>query len=112
MEDNQFLIKFVILCAVLFFIFLFIPDLGTILIMGGTALVMVWFAGLSIKKTMAILTIGLAAGVFAGFSLAIINPNLSYIRDRFSYFFTTDTGKKDAEKENTGWQNNQALIAI
>lgn len=112
MDDNQFLIKFVILCAVLFAIFLFIPDLWTILIMGGTALVMVWFAGLSIKKTMAILVIGLSAGVFAGFSLALLNPKLSYIRDRFSYFFTTDSDKKDAEKENTGWQNNQALIAI
>jgi cell division protein FtsW (lipid II flippase) len=101
MENNQFLIKFIILCAVMYAVFLFIPDFGTILIMGGTALIMVWFAGLSIRKTLAILAMGLGAGVFAGFSLAIINPNLNYIRDRFSYFFTTSSEKKDAEKENT-----------
>jgi len=80
--------------------------------MGGTAIIMVRYGGLSIRKTIAILAIGLGAGVFAGFSLAVINPKMSYVRDRFSYFFTTDAEKKKEERERTGWQTEQALIAI
>jgi len=112
MEDNQFLIKFIILCALLFAIFLFTPDFGTILIMWGTALIMVWFGWLSMRKTVAILVMGLGAGVFAGFSLAMISPKFNYIRERFSYFFTTDAEKKKAEREKIWWQPEQALIAI
>lgn len=62
---------------------------------------MVRYAGLSIKKTLAVLAIGLFAGVFAGFSLYIINPNLTYIKDRFSYFFETDSAARAAQKEKT-----------
>jgi cell division protein FtsW (lipid II flippase) len=66
-----------------------------------TALIMVRYAGLSFKKTLAILAIGLLAGVFAGFSLYIINPDLTYIKNRFSYFFETDKDARDAQKEKT-----------
>jgi cell division protein FtsW (lipid II flippase) len=69
--------------------------------MGMTALIMVRYAGLGIKKTLGILLIGLFAGVFAGFSLYLINPNLAYIKDRFSYFFETDSTAKAAQKERT-----------
>jgi cell division protein FtsW (lipid II flippase) len=69
--------------------------------MGMTALIMVRYAGLSLKKTFAILAIGLFAGVFAGFSLYVINPNLTYIKERFSYFFETNSDAKAAQKEKT-----------
>ena len=69
--------------------------------MGMTALIMVRYAGLSLKKTLGILAIGLFAGVFAGFSLYIINPNLSYIRDRFAYFFMTDQDERTAQRQKT-----------
>ena len=62
---------------------------------------MVWYAGLGVKKTFAVLAIGLFAGVFAGFSLYVINPDLKYIRDRFSYFFETDKDAKAAQSKQT-----------
>jgi len=101
MQTPKFLLNFIVICALLYAVFLFIPDFGTVLILGGTALIMVRFAGLSIKKTLAILVLGLFAGVFAGFSMAVINPNLTYIRERFSYFFETDQEAKAAQKEKT-----------
>jgi cell division protein FtsW len=99
MNTPQFMGSFIILNALLYLIFLFVPDFGTILILGVTALIMVRYAGFSLKKTLAILAIGLGAGIFAGFTLYAINPNLTYIKDRFSYFFTTDANKKAEEKE-------------
>jgi hypothetical protein len=61
---------------------------------------MVRYAGLSLKKTLSILAIGLLAGVFAGFSLAVLNPKLTYIRDRFSYFFETNQEIKEGAKDS------------
>jgi cell division protein FtsW len=101
MQTPQFLLNFIAISALLYAIFLFIPDFGTVLIIGATALIMVRYAGLSLKKTLSILAIGLFAGVFAGFSLAVINPKLTYIKDRFSYFFETNKDAKDAQKEKT-----------
>ena len=112
MESSQFLFHFIIINALLYAIFLFVPDFGTVLIIGMTALVMVRYAGLSLKKVVSILVMGLFAGVFAGFSLAIINPKLTYIRERFSYFFEMDSDVKNAQKEKTGRQPEQALRAI
>ncbi|MDR0860940.1 MAG: FtsW/RodA/SpoVE family cell cycle protein [Candidatus Peribacteria bacterium] len=59
MKSTQFLLNFIVINALLYAIFLFIPDFGTILILGITALIMVRYAGLSIKKTLAILAIGI-----------------------------------------------------
>ncbi|MDR3169071.1 MAG: FtsW/RodA/SpoVE family cell cycle protein [Candidatus Peribacteria bacterium] len=59
MQTPQFLLSFIIMCALLYAVFLFIPDFGTILILGITALIMVRYAGLSIKKTLSILAIGI-----------------------------------------------------
>ncbi|MDR2540769.1 MAG: FtsW/RodA/SpoVE family cell cycle protein [Candidatus Peribacteria bacterium] len=57
MKSTQFLLNFIVINALLYAIFLFIPDFGTILILGITALIMVRYAGLSIKKTVSILAI-------------------------------------------------------
>jgi cell division protein FtsW len=59
MQTPQFLMNFIVLSALLYAIFLFIPDFGTVLIIGMTALIMVRYAGLSVKKTLSILAIGL-----------------------------------------------------
>jgi cell division protein FtsW (lipid II flippase) len=59
MHTSQFLLNFIVMSALLYAVFLFIPDFGTILILGITALIMVRYAGLSIKKTLSILAIGI-----------------------------------------------------
>jgi cell division protein FtsW len=101
MQTSQFLINFIVLNALLYAIFLFIPDFGTILIIGATALIMVRYAGLSVKKTLSILAIGLFAGALAGLSAGMINEKYNYIQKRFAYFFETDKAAKDAQKEQT-----------
>lgn len=112
MSSPQFFRLFVILSALLYAIFLFIPDFWTILIIWATALIMVRYSWLSLKKTATILAIWLFAWVFAWLSLWLVNKKFSYIQNRFSYFFTSDKEKIDAEREKTWWQTTQALIAI
>ena len=112
MNSSQFFLLFIVLSAILYAIFLFIPDFWTILIIWATALIMVWYSWLSLKKTATILAIWLFAWVFAWLTLGLVNKRFVYIQNRFSYFFTSDKEKIDAEREKTWWQTTQALIAI
>ena len=112
MDSPQFLWTFIVLNALLYFIFLLIPDFWTVLIIWITALIMVWFAGLNLKRTTAILLIWLWAWVFAWLTLGLVNSKFNYITKRFEYFFTTDKEKIEEERERTWWQTTQALIAI
>jgi cell division protein FtsW (lipid II flippase) len=45
MEDRAFFAGFIIVVAVTCSIFLFIPDLGTLLVIGTVSLIMFWYAG-------------------------------------------------------------------
>ena len=112
MNSAQFLLTFIVLSALLYFIFLLIPDFWTVLIIWATALIMVRFSWLNVKKTLAILWIWLWAWIFAGLSLGVVNKKFAYIQNRFVYFFTTDKEKLEEERERTWWQTTQALIAI
>jgi len=112
MDSPQFLITFIILSGLLYFVFLLIPDFWTVLIIWATALIMVRFSWLSLKKTLSILWIWLFAWLFAWLTLWLVNDKFSYITKRFEYFFTTDKEKLEEERERTGWQTTQALIAI
>ena len=112
MDSPQFLLIFIVLNAILFFIFLLIPDFWTVLIIWATALIMVRFSWLKLKKTLAILWIWLWAWVIAWLTLWLVSNKFSYITKRFEYFFTTDKDKIEEERERTWWQTTQALIAI
>ena len=112
MNSSQFFLLFIILSALLYAIFLFIPDFGTVLIIWATALIMVWYSWLSLKKTVTILAIWLFAWVFAWLTLWLVNKRFVYIQNRFTYFFTNDKEKIDAEREKIWRQTTQALIAI
>jgi cell division protein FtsW len=112
MNSPQFLLIFIVLNAILFFIFLLIPDFWTVLIIWATALIMVRFSWLKLKKTLAILWIWLWAWVIAWLTLWLVSNKFSYITKRFEYFFTTDKDKIEEERERTWWQTTQALIAI
>ena len=112
MNSPQFFLLFIVLSALLYAIFLFIPDFWTILIIWATALIMVRYSWLSLKKTATILAIWLFAWVFAWLTLGLVNKRFVYIQNRFAYFFTSDKEKIEAEREKTWWQTTQALIAI
>lgn len=104
-----FILFFIIINALLYAILLFVPDFWSILIMGWAALLMIRFAGLSLKRTASILILWLWAGIVAGFSLYMINPNLDYIQRRFSNFFSSD---KKENQQTVQRQNDQAMLAI
>ena len=112
MNSPQFLLTFIILSALLYFVFLLIPDFWTVLIIWATALVMVRFSWLKLKKTLAILWIWLWAWLIAWLTLGLVSNKFSYITKRFEYFFTTNKEKIEEERERTWWQTTQALIAI
>lgn len=112
MNSSQFFLLFIVLSALLYAIFLFIPDFWTVLIIWATALIMVRYSWLSLKKTATIFAIWLFAWVFAWLTLGLVNKRFSYIQNRFSYFFTSDKEKIEAEREKTWWQTTQALIAV
>ena len=112
MNSPQFLLTFIILSALLYFVFLLIPDFWTVLIIWATALVMVWYSWLKLKKTLAILWIWLWAWLIAWLTLWLVNEKFDYITKRFEYFFTLDKEKIQSEREITWWQTTQALIAI
>ena len=112
MNSPQFLLTFIVLSILLYFVFLLIPDFWTVLIIWATALIMVRFSWLSLKKTLSILWIWLWAWIIAWLTLGLMNDKFSYITKRFEYFFTTDKEKIEEERERTGWQTTQALIAI
>ena len=112
MNSKRFFIYFILLNALLYTIFLAIPDFWTVLILWATALIMVRFSWLSLKKTLAILWIWLWAWILAWLTLWFMSDKFTYIQKRFSYFFTTDETKILEEREKAWWQTTQALIAI
>ena len=112
MKSSQFLLTFIILSALLYSIFLLIPDFWTVVIIWATALVMARFSWLNLKKTLLILFIWLSSALIAWYTLGKINKKFSYVTDRFELFFTMNKEKREAEREKTWWQTTQALIAI
>ena len=77
MNSPQFLLTFIVLSAILYFVFLLIPDFWTVLIIWATALVMVRFSWLSLKKTLAILWIWLWAWIIAWLTLGLMSNKFS-----------------------------------
>jgi cell division protein FtsW len=101
--------KFIILNAICLSIFLLIPDLGTALILWIVGLIMYRYAGASFKLIASIAWAGIGIGLSAGLFLSVISPKFDYIKDRFTYFLSSDV---DPQSRQIWRQNEQALIAI
>lgn len=108
-NKKEFLINFVVLNAMLFIVFLLIPDLGTILILWLTWLVMAWYAWLKLKKVVGIFVAGVLGALIVWLSASMISSRFVYIQQRFTYFINSDI---DPQKKGIWRQNEQALIAI
>lgn len=108
-NTKQFFINFLVVNACMFFVFLLIPDMGTVLVMALAWLVMCRYAGAKFKY-IALITVG---GVLAALGWALIassiSPRFTYITNRFTYFIRSDI---DPQKRGIWRQNHQALIAI
>lgn len=109
MNTKDFFLSFIILNAIFFFLFLLIPDLGTVMILGIVGLVMCRYAGAKIKYIMRILFGGLLGGLLVGSIAGMVSERFSYIQKRFTYFLSSDV---DPQARQIGRQNQQALLAI
>ncbi|MCF7835160.1 FtsW/RodA/SpoVE family cell cycle protein [Candidatus Gracilibacteria bacterium] len=108
-NKNEFILSFVILNAILFFVFFLIPDLGTVLVLGITGLIMAWYAGLKFKKVLLIFFGGMILGASVGGIAGMVSDRFAYIQKRVTYFISSDV---DPQNRQIGWQNEQALMAI
>ncbi len=108
-NTKEFFISFIVLNALLFLVFLLIPDLGTVMILGIVGLIMCRYAGAKIKYILRILFWGLALGLIAGSLAGMVSDRFAYIQKRFTYFISS---KVDPQAKQIWRQNEQALLAI
>ncbi len=108
-NTKDFFVSFIILNALLFGVFLLIPDLGTVMILGIVGLIMCRYAGAKIKYILWILFGGLISWLVVGSIAGMVSERFSYIQKRFTYFLSSDI---DPQARQIWWQNQQALLAI
>ena len=108
-DKKEFLIAFVVLNAILFFMFLLVPDLWTVLILWLTGLVMARYAWLKFKKVFWIFMVGILGGALVGGMASLVSDRFAYIQKRFTYFISSNV---DPQSREIWRQNEQALMAI
>jgi cell division protein FtsW len=108
-DKKEFVISFVVLNAITFFMFLLIPDLWTVLILGLTWLVMARYAWLKFKKVFGIFIVWVLWWALAGGMASMFSDRFSYIQRRFTYFISSSV---DPQSRDIWRQNEQALMAI
>ncbi len=108
-NTKDFFVSFIILNAIFFLLFLLVPDLGTVMILGIVGLIMCRYAGAKIKYIMWILFGWLLWGLLIGSVAGMVSERFSYIQKRFTYFLSSDV---DPQARQIWRQNQQALLAI
>jgi cell division protein FtsW (lipid II flippase) len=102
LDDFQFFMGFLIITGVIYSIFLFVPDLWTILVLFTVAMIMFRYAWGKKRFIAALFWAALFAAVIAA-------SQFTYINKRVTYFFNPDA---DSSWRGIGWQTKQALIAV
>lgn len=108
-NTKPFFISFLVLNAILFFIFLLIPDLWTVMILGIVWLIMCRYMGAKLKYVLRILFGSLFAWLAVGGIAGMMSERFNYIQKRFVYFVSPSV---DPQARQIWWQNQQALLAI
>lgn len=108
-NTKDFFVSFIILNALFFVLFLLVPDLGTVMILGIVGLIMCRYAWAKIKYIMRILFWGLLWGLLMGSIAGMVSERFAYIQKRFTYFLSSDV---DPQARQIWRQNQQALLAI
>lgn len=102
LDDTQFFIGFLIVTALSLFIFLLLPDIGSLMVLGPVALIMFWYAGGRAYYVLISLFIGLIGVIFASLQFG-------YVQERLAYFLDSSV---DTTGRGIAWQTEQALIAV
>lgn len=108
-NTKNFFVSFLILNAIFFILFLLVPDLGTVMILGIVGLIMCRYAWAKIKYILRILFGWLISWLFIGSIAGMVSERFSYIQKRFTYFISSNI---DPQAREIWWQNQQALLAI
>jgi len=89
-NEKEFFVSFLVVNALLFFVFLLIPDLGTLMIMGIVGLIMCRYAGAKLKYILRIVFGGLIATIAVGGIAGMVSDRFSYIQKRLTYFISSN----------------------
>lgn len=108
-DQKQFFSSFIVINIILLGIFLLIPDLWTLLILGLTSLTLLWYVGTKLKYIIYLLFWALVSWILVWSIAWMISPKFDYIQRRFTYFFNPSV---DEQKRWVWRQNEQALIAV
>lgn len=108
-NQKEFFSNFIVINIFLLAIFLFIPDLWTLLILCLTALTLAWYVGTKTKFIMYLVIWGLSVGIIWGSLAGLVSDKFNYIQKRFTYFLNSNV---DEQKRWVWRQNQQALIAV
>jgi len=108
-NTREFFVSFIVLNAIFFLLFLLVPDLGTVMILGIVGLIMCRYAWAKIKYIIRIMLWWLLWWLFMGSIAGMVSERFSYIQKRFTYFLSSDV---DPQARQIWRQNQQALLAI
>lgn len=108
-NQKQFFSNFIVINILLLWIFLLIPDLWTLLILGLTSLTLCRYIWTKLKYILYLLWWALISGILMGSIAGMISPKFDYIQKRFTYFLDSSV---DEQKRWVWRQNQQALIAV
>jgi len=105
----EFLIAFIVLNFLLLFVFLLIPDLGTVVVLALVGLIMFWYVWAKFKHVLILFFGGIVSAMMLGMLAWMVSTKFNYIQKRFTYFLSSNV---DPENTDIWWQNEQALTAI
>lgn len=107
-HEYGFYVTMAILMGVIGIIFIFVPDLWSMLIMAITGSTMALYAGAKIKHLLAMAGIGAILALW----LVLLTPGkkFEYIKNRLSTFVTAE--KSTEQKKTTYFQTYHGLVAI
>lgn len=106
LNSKEFYIALCIILWIIFVIFLFIPDLGSIFVMGIVTLIMCRYKWAKLKYLLTICTIW---GLIGLMTITIFPQKFWYITERLSFFVNEKT---EENQKSIGRQTQQALIGI
>lgn len=107
LHTSTYFIGLATILGIVFLLFLFIPDVGAILVMALVALLMTRFAGAKFKHLFGICMAGLIVALSV---ISIFPSKFGYITDRLNAYTTLQNDEK--LNQSVKYQTNQALIGI
>lgn len=102
LDEFQLYIWFGVICFLSLFVFLLLPDFGSLLVLWPVALLLFWYVGGRVYYILATILLSLFVMVFA-------YSQYTYVQERVDFFLNSDV---DENSRGIWRQTNHALIAV